>query len=308
MNYVRYKMTFEKGVHLGKRNLEDSEYTFLADTLFSALCQEAIRFGKDYLDRLVVLTKQGKLVFSDGLPYIEDTFYIPKPMIHIEVEKNGDSKLKKAYKKMSYIPSACLEQYLKGELDIINEKEKFKTLGKSSVKNIVSIRGEEEATPYRIGVFEFEKNCGIYFILGYENNEDKMFIEEIMEALSFSGIGGKRTSGLGRFEFYSSKVEEKFTTRLNVKGNLYMTLSVSLPKEDEMEEVLNDASYSVVKRSGFVSYYNYADEFLRKKDMYVLASGSCVKNVFEGDIYDVSEGGGHQVYRYAKPLFLEVSL
>lgn len=308
MNYVRYKMTFQKGLHFGKRNLEDSEYTFFADTFFSALCQEAVRFGKEYLDKLVSITKQGKLVFSDGFPYIEDTFYIPKPMLHINVEKNGDSTVKKAYKKLSYIPSDCLEQYLKGELDVISEKNKFKKLGKSSVKNIVAIRGEEEARPYRLGVFNFEKGCGIYFILGYEDEKDKMFVEEIMEALSFSGIGGKRTSGLGRFDFYSGKIEEKFVKRLGVSGDLYMTLSTSLPKEDELEEVLEDANYSMIKRSGFVNSYNYADEFLRKRDLYVLASGACVKSVFDGDVYDVSEGGKHSVYRYAKPLFLEVSL
>ena len=31
-------------------------------------------------------------------------------------------------------------------------------------------------------------------------------------------------------------------------------------------------------------------------------------NCFAGDIYDVSEGGKHPVYRYAKPIFMGVSL
>ena len=40
--------------------------------------------------------------------------------------------------------------------------------------------------------------------------------------------------------------------------------------------------------------------------MYVFAAGSCFKNEFEGDIYDVTNGGSHPVYRYAKPLFMGV--
>lgn len=309
MNYVIYKMTFPNGVHLGKRNLEDGEYTFASDTFFSALCHEALKFGKEYLDKLVLLTKQGKLSFSDGFPFIGNTFYIPKPMIKIDNEKNGDSNIKKAYKKMSYIPVECLEQYLKGELDVIKEKKKFeKNLGCSDIKNVAAVRGEEEARPYRIGVYNFKEGSGIYLLIGYEKEEDKMFVEEIMEALSYSGIGGKRTSGLGRFELFSGKIEESFMKRLNISGHMYMTLSVSLPKTDEMEKSLDGANYSLLKRSGFVNSYDYANEFFRKKDMYVLAAGACVRNVFEGDVYDVSEGGKHPVYRYAKPMFLEVSL
>ena len=50
----------------------------------------------------------------------------------------------------------------------------------------------------------------------------------------------------------------------------------------------------------------YAEEYRRKRDLYVFAAGSCFKNEFEGDIYDVTNGGSHPVYRYAKPLFMGV--
>ena len=86
-----------------------------------------------------------------------------------------------------------------------------------------------------------------------------------------------------------------------------MSLSTSLPKDDELEEALENSSYLMEKRSGFIYSTSYSDEFRRKKDMYVFSSGSCFENIFDGDVYDVSEGQGkHKVYRYAKPLFLGV--
>ena len=46
MNYKIYKMIFTQGVHFGAHSLEKSEITFQADTLFSALCIEALKIDK----------------------------------------------------------------------------------------------------------------------------------------------------------------------------------------------------------------------------------------------------------------------
>ena len=91
---------------------------------------------------------------------------------------------------------------------------------------------------------------------------------------------------------------------IGIQSDCYMTLSVSLPNESEMESVLEDARYKIVKRSGFVASSNYRER--RKRDLYVLAAGACVTHKFEGDIYDVGSDDGHAVYRYAKPVFMEV--
>lgn len=87
-----------------------------------------------------------------------------------------------------------------------------------------------------------------------------------------------------------------------------MLLSVALPADDELENALENASYLLEKRSGFVASSDYAEEWRKKRDLYVFTAGSCFVNCFAGDIYDVSEGGKHPVYRYAKPIFMGVSL
>ena len=47
MNYTLYQLEFQNGVRFGSGNLDSTEITFHADTFFSALFQEALKFGKE---------------------------------------------------------------------------------------------------------------------------------------------------------------------------------------------------------------------------------------------------------------------
>lgn len=96
MKYQSYRMIFPVGIHLGNKLSDESMFTVLADTLFSALCQEAVKNGS--LDELVSAVKDNKLLISDAMPFIGDTYYIPKPLVKIQTESQGNSKLKKHLK------------------------------------------------------------------------------------------------------------------------------------------------------------------------------------------------------------------
>lgn len=308
MEYKIYKLEFLNGVHFGKNSLESTEYIFQADTFFSALCIEALHRGEEVFELLLDNVQKNKLLFSDAFPYINETFYLPRPMLHIERETDkGDSKIKKIMKKMSYIAIDDFDDYLCGKIQL-EHAEELKRLGKMMTKVSASVRGEEETVPYRVGVYYFNESCGLYVIVGYDGEDVLDLFEELLEGLSFSGIGGKRNSGLGRFDYYKANVPSELDKRLNSSSDYVMTLSVSLPAEEELESVMENASYLLEKRSGFVASENYAESQMRKKDMYVFKSGACFKKRFSGNVYDVSVGGNHSVYRYAKPLFVEVSV
>lgn len=307
MEYKLYKLKFQSAVHFGKKNLDDSEYSCCADTLFSALCHEALRMGNDKFQYFLDAVKEGNLLLSDAFPYMGDTYFIPKPVKHIEhSDSNGDSAVKKAYKKLKYIPVDMLDIYLQRKYDVSNADD-FDKFGHFEMKNVVSIRGESETKPYRIGTYFYNDNNGLYVIVGYEQQEMLKLTEDLLEGLSFSGLGGKRASGLGRFELFTGKLPLEFSGRLKKSGTRYMSLSVALPKDEELETVLEGAEYMLCKRSGFVASECYASEQMRKRDLYVFKAGSCFSARFCGDVYDVSgEGGKHPVYRYAKPMLMEV--
>lgn len=374
MEYKIYKFNFTAGVHFGESSLEDGGFTLCADTLFSALCQERLKQGAQELEELIARTRAGRLWLTDAFPYIGNTYYLPKPMLRIETEdQQGDSVLKKAYKKLSYVPADKLKEYLAGELDVIQEYNRFReNLGHREIKTSAAVRGLEETKPYRVGIYRFLPGNGLYIIAAGEEEEDIQLLEEVLVSLELSGIGGKRSAGLGRYQLEQEHVPEELKCRFSCgqpsagrkilsqrlgncsdfsicedlrkreeenalskcpkgdtdsflgenlrkrkesilpqcqerqAGPVFMALSVCLPREEELEEALEQANYLLLKRSGFVASETYAKEQLRKRDLYVMQAGSCFRKQFAGDVYDVSDGGSHPVYRYAKPLFLEV--
>ncbi|MDE6620913.1 MAG: type III-A CRISPR-associated RAMP protein Csm4 [Lachnospiraceae bacterium] len=307
MEYKAYKLVFQSAVHFGKQNLDEGEYSFYADTLFSALCQEALKIDDDTFGTFYKYVKDGLLYMSDAFPYMDDTYYIPKPMKRIvSADDNGDSRLKKAYKKLKYIPVDALDSYLQGKYDVLNAPD-FDRFGHFEAKTVSSVRGELETVPYRIGTYYYNDGNGLYLIAGYQDRKALEMMENLLENLSFSGIGGKRASGLGRFQLAFGGIGDAFCKRLNQDGTRYMSLSAALPKEDEMKTALEGAEYLLCKRSGFVASEKYAPEQMRKRDLYVFKAGSCFSTRFSGDIYDVSDKcGRHPVYRYAKPMLMEV--
>lgn len=305
MNYKIYKMIFIQGVHFGDHSLEKSEITFQADTLFSALCIEALKIDK--LDELLESVKEDHLVFSDAFPYMGQEFFIPKPMKKIEqVIQSEDMTTRKKFKKLEYVQVSLLDQYLKGQYPI-DKGSDIKELGVHDAKTSAAIRGYTEANLYRVGIYRFKEENGLYIVVGYDSQEILDLFDELFEMLSLSGIGGKKNSGLGHFDLEIAELPKELNKRLNTKGEV-MTLSASLPTEDELDDVLDDSRYLLVKRSGFVDSYTYSKEQRRKKDIYLFKAGSCFNKTYQGDVYDVSSGGNHSVYKYAKPLFMGVEV
>ena len=308
MNYSIYKLRFLAPVHFGKNQLSDSEYTLCSDTVFSALCMEAVRMGSDILSNLLQSAKSGNLQISDAFPYIGEKSFLPKPHVFIEHEKEENSSvIKKAFKRLKYITIDDFENFIKGSFDVLNAVQ-MSQLGVSNLKVSASVRNEEgETMPYEVGTYSFNKGCGLYLIIGFGSNEAKALIDSLLEQLQHSGLGGKRSSGYGRFAFDELEPDKWLTSRLAGEAEKYMLLNTALPNESELEDVLSSANYSLIKRSGFISSSNYSDSWQRKKDLVMFKSGSCVGKRFEGDIYDVSnDTGTHPVYRYGKPMLMRI--
>lgn len=116
MEYTIYQLEFKTGVHFGTGMLNESACTFKADQLFSALYIEALKLNlqQQFYDAV----KKGNLLISDAFPYIGQQYMIPKPMIYVEPVNRGESKQKKAYKKMKFIPVECLIDFLNGKMDL----------------------------------------------------------------------------------------------------------------------------------------------------------------------------------------------
>lgn len=308
MKYSFYKLKFLTGVHIGAGALARGKYSLYADTVFSALCKETLKFGEDKLYKLVEACRRNQIKLTDGLPFIDDRYYVPKPMLELDISTESDRTVKKAAKKLEYIPIEKMDDYLSGSLDVKEENEYFSNnIGRHNLVGKAKINIGEDANPYVVDTFVYGEKSGLYVCVGVDNGELEDFVKEIFTSLSYSGVGGKISAGYGKFELEIVPATETFVKRLDITAyKKYMSLSISLPSDDELEHVLKAADYLLIKRSGFVSSETYSETLRKKRDKYCMAAGFVFEKKFEGSILDVSNGGTHPVYRYAKPFIMGV--
>ncbi|NHA35397.1 type III-A CRISPR-associated RAMP protein Csm4 [Staphylococcus schleiferi] len=302
MNIEIFKLHFKTPVHFGKKRLSDGEMTILADTLFSALFIESLQLGIDTNWLL------NDIVISDTFPFESELYYLPKPLIKIESKDEGNHK---DFKKLKYIPVYHYLDYIEGHLHAEDAKDlnEIFNIGHFSLQTKVALINQEnnpnaDSEPYSVGTFTFEENAGLYFI-AKGSNKALEYLKLVMNALQFSGIGGKRFSGLGRFELETTN-HEGINKLLSNQGSKHILLSSAMAKDYEIEDACEEARYALKKRSGFIQSINYSDNIVKKNNFYSFAAGSVFINSFEGGIFNVGVDGQHPVYQYAKPLWLEV--
>lgn len=301
------KLTFQAPVHFGDGRLSDSEFTCDAGTLFSALFIEALKVG--CADELLAAVRSGDLMLSDAFPYIGERVYIPKPMVGSIGRReqdvgSSDSRARKANKSLKYIPLDRIDDFLNGSFDFIGELERFEN-GTSFLRTKVNLTREtsDDAEPYYVGGYRFASNCGIYFLIdgSYE-------IRPLLEQLSYSGIGGKRSSGYGRFSFEIGDGSLFFLAREVDSAERAMLLTSALPREEELtEETLRRARYRLVRKGGFVQSASHSSSPRKKRGMWLFAPGSVFEHRFAGDVFDVNAtSDAHPVYRYARAMWMGV--
>lgn len=324
MNYLLFKLRFTTAVHFGQSDSALSLYTsddhFCADTLFSALCHTALSLnGEAGVKKLCQQVKEGTLLFSDSMPWEGEHFYLPKPMKTAESREELPSRTRKAMKKLNWIPVDGMEAFCgslrgTGSFDPTRYTNSF---GVSGEVTRAAHKEGEDTMPYPVGVFAFRENCGLWFLAGYENEKQANNLETLVELLGLGGIGGKTSSGYGRFEVVDTiYLDEPFDTQttwlaeaLNAEyASCSLLMTTSLPAEEELDNALEGAFYQLTRRSGFVQSDTFDETGRKKLTQMFLCAGSTFVNRFCGELYAVGTGGKHPVYRYGKPIFLGVNL
>lgn len=310
------RMQFTGPVHFGEGLLESSGYSICADTLFSAICHEVLLTeGEAGLQALIGETENGLFRISDAFPFIGNECCIPKPAIAVRgrtESESADSTVKKQFKKLRYLPAPALQTYLRGELSAEQCAEynrAIQSIGTAFLQTNVKAaeNPEQDSEPYYVGGFQFTPDCGLWFLLCAENDTLMKRYLSVITSLGYSGIGGKRTSGFGRFRAGSDDLPDALSDLLSAEqSDRLMTLSVCLPLDAELEQAAQNAGYMLIRRSGFAASETYAANPQKKNDLYMFAAGSCFAAPFSGGLYDVSVNGRHPVYRYGFPLFIHV--
>lgn len=296
MGAIIYRMSFRR-VHFGDGNLNESIGTFTASRLFSALFQEAVKIGVQ--NDLLEIANQDDFYLSDAFPVIDDDYYLPKPINDSEktyVTTKQSLRDQKRLKTVKYVTVNQLQGLLKGDLSMENLDG---TPDKFFIAESVTKKGND---PYEVGIATLKSDL---YVIAQQSD----LLDSLMESLSYSGIGGKRSSGYGQFILKKVSVPNEIADKLSVTendNNRYLLLTTAIPTMDELDEVMNDAKYTLVKSSGF-AYSPSANQLLRKQDLFKFSVGSIFNRPFIGEIVDVQpDDFVHPVWNYSKGLFLKL--
>ena len=332
--YLLYKLKFPNGIHIGEVGsigLEATALTVPSDTFYSAIYSEYMKLYND--DELLEMSESGKFKISDLLPFknpkkYEVSFYLPKPFISIERKKRNEEQTvdRKKVKALTYIPANKLKEYCSFLEKGTDFPEIDQDFGKKQLytKNKISRIGEDTEL-YNIEVFKFNEESGLYFIVELpEEWQDKF--ENILNSLSLTGIGGKKTSGYGQFlleedpmlfdgedfEMIESE-DDAFINRALYRreNNEYLLLSSYSPslEQNEVEKIKEEGNgYHLIKRSRFVNNSSYSENPQKRKQVYMISSGSVFNFIPEGRLLDLKLNGNHSIYRMGKPIILGVDL
>ena len=325
MMYYIFTLKFLTPVHFGDTanggGLDKFSLQCSADTLFAALCNEAANKGSDAVETLVKKTAEGKIVFSSLFPYWRTAdsdlyFYLPKPLLKLEQEEQQSTKsfeeikqlatkLKKQ-KKSTYIRASQINSLL--ESGGSDRQFAVPEFAAPLVAGRVALR-EEKPLPYYVGSYVFSKHSGLYFILGVEHEEEFTFIKDLLLSLGYSGIGGKRSSGYGKFELADNDLmlyDDGTAIALmlyNEKSKYQMCLAPVCPRVDEIA-VVKQGSYKLIKRGGFIAS-SAAKDNIKRNSIYMLQEGSCFPERLRGQMLQQTvDGLAHDVYRDGIGMFV----
>lgn len=322
MNYYLYKLQFHTAVHFGVSDsalsLYSSEDFFCADTLFSALCHTANGlYGEAGIESLCSMARAGELLLSDGMPWKGDALYIPKPCVSGESNEEIPAQLRKAVKKLAYIPVNQFAKFadsVHGKGLFYGETVKFGVHTESTKARITC---GEDTLPYQVGLYQFYPDCGLWFIAGCATEKQGEELEKLLKLLGITGIGGKTTAGYGKFQIEDSIfLNEPFDDETqwlldaleNTGSHRQLLLSTSLPGDKELVSLIPGAEYRLTRRGGFVQSDSYSDTSRKKQVQHFLAAGSVLPGRFASKVYCVGFEGSHPVYRFSGPILLGVDL
>ena len=310
MKYRLYTLKFSTPVHFADSdfggNLEKTSISCSADTYFNALCFEASRQSNELVEKIIDLFSHKKLQLSSLFPYHKDEkndeleLYLPKPYFNTDklseidsydAQKIYSNKLKKI-NKVPYIRASELKSWLHS-LNTTNLSEITNPLFAVKRTDTKVFCRAEEAMPYFISSYHFNKNMGLYFILGFEDDLSIDLIEPLIESLGYSGIGAKKSSGYGKYEFDEDPLELDTESGIykddlslakmlnNDKSLLQLAIAPLIPMSKDLDRIRVDFSYRIIKRSGYI-YDKNTHRKMRKNDIYMLAEGSLMRNRYKG--------------------------
>lgn len=312
---IAYKMRFHTPLHIAAHGVgyEETETMIHSDTLFSALMSLWNHF---YDDDIKQMCESPPFLLSSCFPFKTDNYFFPRPMVRIGQEGEDDPKKGKQLKKVKFISKPLFESLLKGETfefdydrtfqngafwTDTNQSEQDWVFTEREIPRVLIDRSTSASDIFYFAEILFEEDSGLFFLVRFREKKIRPKFEAILRLLGDEGIGGDKRVGKGLFSVESG---DDFDLTLPGKADGFLTLSLYYPTEAELADILEDASYNLVSRKGWI--HSPGAMSLRRREVRMFSEGS-VFDAPNQPIYGVSPcvlkdnpelGIGHHIYRY----------
>lgn len=270
------KLFFRTPVRIGEASLglEATSEIIHSDTLFNAIANALSELNED-VDEFIESVKNGDIELSSCFPFKGDTYYLPVPQTP-RIEKGRYFTLEK------------FEEVISGECEKI-EGERLDFIRKFEIPKVSLDRTSANSNVYYMSAVAFEKGSGLYFLVRGKVKILKIALKYLKDA----GIGGKRTWGLGKFDYEFSDFSIK------ERGEDYVTLSLTYPEKLEAVKY-----WKPITRSGWVNS-------VRKPKLLMASEGSVFSEEEQGvmiNLDDISRNlsskVGHKVFVNGKSFLI----
>jgi len=252
------KLEFKTPIRIGDLGigLESVSKVIHSDTLFSAIANALVDLNED-LEDFVERVRKGELKISSAFPFEKDEYYLPAPV------KPYEKKVE------PFVTKEVFENLLSSnEVDRMEKDMPYKEF---ELPKVAVDRVTANTSIYYVSLLKF-KDGGFYFLVDGKTRE----IEIALKYLADEGIGGKRTWGLGRFEFEF----EDFNFKTPKNSNAFVTLSVVFPQN--LESIV---FWKPIIRGG----WTLKGKQIRKPRIIMVSEGSVFSGEEHGRVVDLDE-------------------
>ncbi len=229
--------------------------------------------------------------------------YLPRPLFllqHPEFRLTIDPILAKIIKKTPYIPLTLFETWInQSQISSHDFKAILQHANRSLFTHIysqhipkISIDRITSHTDYfHYGLTYFSDQAGLYFLIKYSPTlqNPKYYQKLLVSALKYlqdTGLGGKRTWGLGSFEF----TLESLSLKTPPHPDAYLTLSPVLPSPSDLVKIQEDhfASWNLKEKARWTNYHQ-GTRPLQLLPNYFFEEGSVFSHPIQGQFIDYNQ-------------------
>ncbi len=313
-----------------------------SDTLYAALLVEAQRAGRQFFappethDDTQPLDPP--LLLSSCFPYAGDVILLPRPQLPLPISPGrleGELKLAKLAKKLRYVSPTifrlilaqqpgALDPYLPGgsagqlamdgavwaahDDGALPQEEAFWRI--ASMPHVAVDRAQSASNYYETGQVHFAPGCGLALLCQERSPGAAAELHDLLTRLGDSGLGGRRSYGLGQFRPEPATPLDLVTS---AEPRQMVLLSRYRPSPAELAGgVLGEgAAYDLVQVGGWLQ--SPADvPIQRRRSVRMLAEGSVINLLAGGarpigtvcDVRPVYSSASfpHPVWRYGLAL------